>query len=326
MGWIYMVAVDMALEELKVYKPELTKQEDFDAFWEGSLKESKKYPLNSERVLYSYPIEEIKVFDIFYDGFKGGRINGWLILPEGADKNRKMPALVYYHGYTRNKGFVQDYLKWLVQGFAVLAVDVRGQGGATGDPALYGQGGVPGWMTRGILDKNRYYYRNVYLDCIRAIDFLSEQEEIDTDRIGIYGVSQGGGLSVAVAALDGRPKFTMPVYPYLCNFERAVEFSQEGPYGEISDYFRQFDPEMRTGREVFNTLSYFDGMNLAPRIKCPVFMGITLMDRICPPSTMFAAYNHMGGEKELRIYHYHGHEALPFHEEAMIQFVRKHFR
>lgn len=171
-----MLAVDMRLEELKGYKPKLTKRDDFDNFWQETLDESKQFPLNSDLKTYEYPIKEIKVFDAYYDGFKGSRINGWYILPNKTNKKQKIPALIYFHGYTRSKGYIQDYLKWVIQGYAVFAVNVRGQGGTTPDSSVYSQGGITGWMTNGILDKYEYYYRNVYMDCVRAVDFIFEDE------------------------------------------------------------------------------------------------------------------------------------------------------
>ncbi|MCX7923537.1 MAG: acetylxylan esterase [Clostridia bacterium] len=320
-----MPNVDIKLSELKKYKPDLTQKADFEAFWRETLEESSRQPLNSELIPHSYPVSQIKAFNIYYDGFRGSRINGWYLLPNGADKDHKVPIIIYYHGYTKNKGYIVDYLKWLIQGYAVLAVDVRGQGGKTADPAVYSRGGIAGWMTKGILDKYQYYYRNVFVDCVRAIDFACEREEIDTEKIGIYGFSQGGGITLAVAALDKRPKFAIPIEPYLCNFRRGGEVYQEGPYGEISDYFRILDPEMQTEEDVFDTLSYFDGMNMASRIKCPVLMAVGLVDKTCPPSTVFAAYNHLECEKQIKIYHHHDHEVPSYHEEVMIEFVKKQF-
>lgn len=319
-----MTIIDLSLEELKKYKPKLTLKDDFDAFWDETKKQSATQPINGELVAYDYPIEEVKAYNAYYDGFNGARINGWYILPKNASKDCKVPVIIHYHGYGGNKGYICDYLKWVIQGYAVLAVDTRGQGPATGDAAVYSRGAMRGWMTLGILDKNEYYYRNAYMDCVRAIDFVCDREEIDTDRIGIYGESQGGGLTIAVAALDSRPKFAMPIYPYLCHYKRAIEMYQAGPYSEIFDYFRMYDPEMKTQDQVYGTLSYFDGMNLGTRIKCPVLMAIGLVDTVCPPSTTFAVYNHMTCEKDLKLYPHHGHVPLPFHDEAMIAYARKY--
>jgi cephalosporin-C deacetylase len=321
-----MPLIDLSLEELKVYKPELTKENDFDSFWEETKKQSNRLPLNAEIVEYDYTIKEVSVYNAYYDGFSGNRLNGWYILPKNASKDCKVPVVIYYHGYGGNKGYIQDYMKWIIQGYAVLAMDIRGQDKFSSDTAAYSGGAMRGWMTLGVLDKYEYYYRNVYMDSVRAIDFVCQREEIDTKRIGIYGDSQGGGVTIAVAALDNRLKFAMPIYPYLCHFKRSLEMYQQGPYSEIFDYFRSYDPEMKTQDKVFETLSYFDGMNLGTRIKCPVLMAIGLRDVICPPSTSFAAYNYMTCEKELKIYPHHGHEKLPFHEEALIEFARKHMK
>jgi cephalosporin-C deacetylase len=297
---------------------------DFDRFWNETISESKSQPLEPEMGPFSYPVKAVKVYDIYFTGFKGSRINAWYIVPENANGNQKVPALIHYHGYTVSKHYVQDYLKWSIQGCAVLAISVRGQGGKSNDDAKYYSGGIAGWMTKGILDKNEYYYRNVYMDCIRAIDFVCSREEIDTNRIGVMGGSQGGGLSIAAAALDDRVKVSMPDIPYLCHFRRSVQLYQKGPYEEIYQYFRVFDPQHQTEDKVYETLSYFDGMNLATKIKCHLLVSVNLMDDVCPPSTVFAAYNHMDCSKEIRIYPDHRHETLPYHEEEKFSFLAKH--
>lgn len=314
---------DLNLEELKTYKPHLTKREDFDIFWENAIKDSRNCPLKPEMIPYKYPVEEVKVYDVYYNGADGARINGWYILPKNAHKNNKVPVLIQFHGYAYHKGYIYEQLKWAIQGYAVLSITVRGQGGLSTDTVKYSQGGMMGWMTLGIMDKNQYYYKNVYLDCIRAIDFVYQREEIDNSRIGVFGLSQGGGLTLAAAALDDRPRFAMPLFPYLCHFRRAVEMYGNGPYKELYDYFRIFDPEMKKEEQIFETLSYFDGMNLATKVKCPVLMGVGLRDDICPPSTIFAAYNHLDCEKQMKIYPYFGHEHMPFYTEEMIAFTRK---
>lgn len=315
--------VDLSLEELLEYKPPLTKQPDFDEFWERTLQESKAQPLNAEIKPYDYAISQVKVYDVTYDGFKMGRIGGWYIIPAWADEEHKVPALVHYHGYSGNRGYINEFMKWVIMGYAVFSIDVRGQGGCTPEgPIGYDAGGISGWMTKGINDKEQYYYCYVYMDCVRAVDFICSRPEIDTSRIGVFGGSQGGGLTIAVAGLDGRPVMAMADYPYLCHFRRALEMYQEGPYDEIYRYFRQFDPSFKTIDKIFETLSYFDGMNLGTRIKCPILVSVGLRDVVCPPSTIFAAYNHMNCPKQLRIYPNHGHEGMPFHEEERIAFAK----
>ena len=136
---------------------------------------------------------------------------------------------------------------------------------------------------------------------------------MDKHTLGTSGTSQGGGLSIATAALNPGVKMMMSAIPFLCHFDRAVDLSSGGPYPEILDYLREH-PERE--ERVYRTLSYFDAMNLAPMVKVPSLVSVGLLDTICPPSTVFATYNHLGSrEKELAIYPGVGHEDLGVHIE-----------
>jgi cephalosporin-C deacetylase len=200
---------------------------------------------------------------------------------------------------------------WALQGYAVLSVDVRGQSGESSDPAHYPGGHVAGWMTMGILDPAQYFYRGVYVDCLRALDFLADREEVNSARIGVMGGSQGGALTLAVAALSDQPALAMADEPYLCHFRRAVQIAERNPYLEISAYLKKY-PDQET--QVWRTLSYFDNLNLCDRISCPSLMSVGLDDRTCPPSTVFAVYNRLTCEaKHLRVYPYHDHENIEGH-------------
>jgi cephalosporin-C deacetylase len=202
-------------------------------------------------------------------------------------------------------------LMWALQGYVVLSVDVRGQSGESSDPAHYPGGHVTGWMTMGILDPAEYFYRGVYVDCLRALELLAGRTEVDRARIGVMGGSQGGALTLAVAALSDRPSLAMPDEPYLCHFRRAVEIAERNPYLEISAYLKKYPHHEK---QVWRTLSYFDNLNLCDRISCPLLMSVGLQDRTCPPSTIFAVHNHLTcGAKELRVYPYHDHEAIEPH-------------
>ena len=140
-------------------------------------------------------------------------------------------------------------------------------------------------------------------------------------RVGVTGGSQGGGLSLAVAALDKRPKVCMADIPYLCHYERAVDMAAVMPYLEISDYIKIY-PQRE--RQVFRTLSYFDNMNLAPRLTTNVLMSVGLQDDCCPPSTGFATFNHLATNKELKIYRYHKHEDIVPHWAVKFAWAQKY--
>jgi cephalosporin-C deacetylase len=317
---------DMSLEELKVYKPTLTKQEDFDRFWEETLKEAKAQPINAKVAHQSYPVEQVRVYDVFFDGFKNSKIYARYVLPRYANGENKVPAVVFFHGYNWNSYVISDVLKYSIMGYAVLIVDVRGQNVNSPDHNHYDNGGASGWMTNGVLNPYNYYYRYVYMDCVRAIEFIAGREEIDENRIAVHGGSQGGALSIAAGALSDKVKIVLTDVPFLCHFRRSVQLYQGSPYSEIYHYFKIHDSLHKTEEQLYNTLSYFDCMNLGKRIKADVLASVGLEDTVCPPSTVFAAFNHMNTYKEMRVYHEFGHGGFNQHEEEKVAFLKERFK
>ncbi|MGQ9556140.1 MAG: acetylxylan esterase [Anaerolineae bacterium] len=319
-----MLQVDLPLEELKRYRPAQSKQPDFASFWQRTLDEALTQPLNADfQQVEDYPVPEVEVFKVSFDGWRGGRCAAWYLRPCDIGADNSLPALVCYHGYSGNKGQAHEYLHWALQGYAVLALDVRGQSGESSDGNLYDTGHVSGWMTQGIMDPEQYYYRAVYMDCVRAAELVASQPEVDACHMGATGASQGGGLTLAAAALSGRFALAMPDVPYLCHYRRSLDMAQQGPYLELATYFKCY-PERE--ERAFRTLSYFDNLNLADRIRCPVLMCVGLQDLICPPSTIYAVYNHITSDKEMAIYPYHGHEVPAQHITERIRWANRYLR
>ena len=322
-----MPIFDYPLERLRGYRPPLTHEPDFRDFWADTLARVGNIPLAPELTPVDYPVDGLRIYHATYAGWDGARINGWYLVPDSAEP---LPSLVVYHGYSGSRGTIYDLLPWASQGYAVLAVDVRGQNGDTADPTDYPSGHFQGWMTLGILDPARYFYRGAFVDCVRALDFVAGRPEVDADRIGITGISQGGGLTLAVAGLDRRPKVAMSDVPFLCHYNRAVDVTDQRPYSELIEFCRS-----HPGAEgqVFRTLSYFDAMNLAPDIACPTLVSVGLLDMVCPPSTVFAAYNHLGsatptGEatKEIKVYPFGVHAVYPDQWEDKLRWARRYLK
>jgi cephalosporin-C deacetylase len=190
-------------------------------------------------------------------------------------------------------------------------MDTRGQGSSwlSGDtPDLYADGGnahFPGNMTNGILDPKHYYYRRVFTDAVRAIEAARGHPAVDATRIAVTGGSQGGGITLAAAGLVPDVVAAMPDVPFLCHYRRATELVDSYPYQEIAEYCHIHRDKVD---RVFQTLSYFDGVNFATRAKAKTLFSVGLMDQVCPPSTVYAAYNYWAGEKEIKVYPYNGHE------------------
>jgi len=152
------------------------------------------------------------------------------------------------------------------------------------------------------------------------VDLLASQPAlVDPERIAVSGGSQGGGLSLAVAALHPAVRAAAPAVPFLCDFPRGITFTDEQPYVEIAKYLaaRRDDVEA-----VLRTLSYVDGVVFASRATAPALFSVGLMDPICPPSTVYAAYNAYAGPKQIRVYPFNGHEGGgPAHDVEVLDFL-----
>lgn len=295
--------LDMKKKELLKYKPTLTRENDFDEFWQKTIEVTNKVPLNHQKRKIDYPSSHVKVYSISYNGFDDTRIHGWFIVP-GFFKRDEYPCLVHYHGYTGNKGMPSDYMQWIMMGVAVLAVDCRDQSGETGNKANYTGGYTQSVACKGILDKDEYYFRAVYMDCKKAIDFACQQPEVNQERIIIEGGSQGGALGMAVSALDDRPYLAMVDVPSNSNLEERVK-GEHGAFAAVTDYLKKYPDRME---QVFKTLSYFDTMNMADKISCKVLASVGLKDNVCPAKYYFATYNRIKAKKEINIYPFNGHE------------------
>lgn len=311
---------DWPLEKLEQYRPPLTAQEDFGRFWNRTLQEALRAPLDAELQPVDYPTRGVEVFRVRLLGFQDATLRGWFVRGAGG---MRQPGLVLLHGYNWNyEGNIHAVVNWALHGYTVLALSVRGQQGS-GESVRSPHGHVAGWMTSGILNPGAYYYRGVYADLVRQLTWFQDRPEVDSSRIGVAGGSQGGGLALAAVALSSIPKVAVAEYPYLVHFRRAVDIAPAGPYGEITEFLRQNgDPEIEA--QVFRTLSYVDVMNLAPRVSVPTLVSVGLIDQVTPPSTIFAAYHHLGSTvKDLKVYRYFGHEFIPrFHTEKLAWLMR----
>jgi cephalosporin-C deacetylase len=312
---------DLPLDELRRYQPELPVPDDLEQFWKQTLIEARGYDLAATFTPVDNGLAVIETLDVSYAGYGGSKVRGWLHLPVGRD--RPLPAVVEYVGYGGGRGLAHERTLWAAAGYAHFVMDTRGQGSAwnTGDtPDEDGAGPAhPGFMTRGVLDPGTYYYRRVFIDAVRAVEAARSHPAVDAGRVSVTGGSQGGGISLAVAGLVDDLFAVLPDVPFLSDFPRATSIVDTLPYGEIVQYLKVHRDHVD---QVFRTLSYFDVAVLGRRASAPALFSVGLMDVICPPSTVFAAYNHYAGAKDIKVYPYNDHEGgQAFHDVAKLRWL-----
>ncbi|MCP2032014.1 cephalosporin-C deacetylase [Okibacterium sp. HSC-33S16] len=303
-----MMYVDMPESELPDYRSSQVDPTDFDDFWDATLSTARAEASAVRIEPVDSGLTTIDVFDVTFSGWGGQPVEAWLRMPKGA--TAALPAIVEFVGYGGGRGHFLDNLLFASSGFAHFQMDTRGQGSSwsMGDTAdADGSGGpqYPGVMTRGIESRETYYYRRLFTDAVRAVETVRELPQVDESRVSVFGISQGGGIALAVAGLVPGLAAVAPCVPFLCDFPRATVMTDSYPYKEIRDFLAVHRHKVGTVAEV---LPYFDGVNFAKRATAPALFSASLMDATCPPSTIHGAYNVYGGERSMSLWQFNGHE------------------
>ncbi|MEV1109298.1 acetylxylan esterase [Micromonospora sp. NPDC049751] len=319
-----MAQFDMPEDRLRSYRPAIAEPEDFDSFWTATLQDARAHSLDLTATPVDNGLALIDTLDVTFAGYDGNPVKAWLHLP--VTRTGALPVVVEYVGYGGGRGLPHERPLWAMAGYAHFIMDTRGQGakgprGDTPDPDPVGDPAIAGFTTRGIASPETYYYRRVFTDGVRAIDAVRELPEVDPSRVAVAGTSQGGGIATAVAGLVSGLVAAMPDVPFLADFPRALTITDASPYAEITGYLKV----RRDQRDqVMRTLSYFDTVNHAKRASASALYSVGLMDAACPPSTVYASYNHYAGPKEIRVYPFNGHEGgQAFHEVEKLRFAAK---
>lgn len=282
-----------------------TKKADFEEFWKTQVEALRKIPLQYTREKLDLPYEKTFLsYKIAYNTHDDTVVEAFFSCPRDC-KDKKLPCVVLYHG---GNGFKDIYADIVATGVCCFAIDVRSQGGTTIDRGEYHSGDrTGGLMTRGVLDKNEYYMKNIYLDAVRALDVVAQLIEVDPERIVTYGASQGGALSIVASALSSRSKKCYTVVTSYCCLQKRVEGRSEKQSGifEPTHRFLRYNPCYTD--KVMDTLSYFDINNLVSLLKVPTSFCLGLMDEICLPEYVYSAYAHANCEKEMHMYPFAPH-------------------
>lgn len=283
-------------EDLERFVSSVTRPRDFAAFWERVLAELAEVPLAPN--VSPSPLRsnrEVHVSQGTYRSLGGLEISAWYSVP--AEGKGPFPAIIQFPGY---KGEPRLIREWGRRGVIALSVAVRGK---LHSDAVFNPG-YPGLLTHGIESPDTYSYKGVISDCVRGIDFLLSRPEVDADRIFACGSSQGGGLTLVTTSLRREIKGAVAGYPFLCSFPDAMRMLRSYPYDELNCYAAAQPDRVFL---MLDTLRYFDAVNFAGWIQCPMAVGIAMEDEICPPETSYAAYRGIAGPKELWLFPNSGH-------------------
>lgn len=289
-------------------RPVVTMPEDFQNFWNEAKKELAAIPIDAQLTLVpEYCTPEINVYHLSLQNvalvpWRGNsRFYGMLSVPKAPGK---YPAILGLPGAGVRPYYRDDRA---AEGIIVLKVGIHGIP-VNLPPVLYedlGRGALAGYQINKLDDLNEYYYRRVYLGCVRAIDFIYSMPEFDGENLAVTGGSQGGALSIVTAGLDDRVDYLAAFYPALCDVTGYLE----GRAGGWPHMFKNVDLENKPNW--VKVAPYYDVVNFAKQLKAPGWYSWGYNDNVCPPTSMYAAYNSISSPKELHVFQETAHWTFP---------------
>ena len=276
-----------------------TKREDFEEFWRKAVADMRAVPLSYTREKIETPYSKIfTTYKIWYNTHDDTKVAAFFSYPNNA--TGKLPCVAHFHGGSLQKELC---LNVLATGVCCFSIDVRSQGGETVDKANYSTDFNGGLMTKGVLDKNEFYMKNIYLDAVRAIDVIADLPEVDPARIVTLGGSQGGALSITASALSGKSSRCFTNETIYCCIHRRVEIGSR-IFAPTKEYLKNYP---HNADAVMETVSYFDVNNMASLLKVPSHFCIGLADDVCLPHFVYSAYTHAECEKTLMFVPFNPH-------------------
>jgi cephalosporin-C deacetylase-like acetyl esterase len=292
--------------------PSINQPAGFDAYCQQAKAELAKVPIDARMTLLPERCtENVNVYQVNLQNFRvGTRLFGILCIPK---KEGKYPAILKVPG-AGVRPYAGDILT-AEKGFITLEIGIHGVP-VTMDPTVYANlaaGPLFGYWNMNLDDKDRYYYKRVYLGCVRANDFLVSLPQYDGSNLGVTGGSQGGALSITTAALDKRVKFLAAFYPALADVTGYLQ----GRAGGWPHLFEKANLAFNNTKQKIETAGFYDVVNFARRLTIPGMYSWGFNDETCPPTSMYAAYNSITAPKDLFLVPETGHWTYPEQQEKL---------
>ncbi|TDQ16236.1 cephalosporin-C deacetylase-like acetyl esterase [Algoriphagus boseongensis] len=291
--------------EAEKIQPTVAMPADFEAFWNAGKEELAKIPMDPKMIhILERSTETVDVYHVNFQNVKNSRIYGVLTVPKGAGK---FPAILQVPG-AGIRPYTGDLAK-AARGAIVLQIGIHGIP-IDMAPEVYSNlasGALNGYWNFNVQDKDIYYYKRVYLGCIRAVDFLVSLPQYDGENLAVQGGSQGGALSIITAALDSRIKYLVSYYPALSDMTGYLN----GRAGGWPHIFSPANQQYYATPKGIETISYYDVVNFARILKTPGFYSWGYNDDTCPPTSFYSAYNQIKAPKEVFVIPETGHWTYP---------------
>jgi cephalosporin-C deacetylase len=293
-------------------QPTVDNPADFTDFWTHAKNELAKIPLDARvTLLPERCTEKVNVYHVNLQNFPGtSRLYGILCVPVKAGK---YPALLTVPG-----AGVRPYdgnIEMAEKGMITFDIGIHGIP-VTMDVAIYnnlGDGALRGYPNFNLDDRDHFYYKRVYMGCVRANDFIFSLPQFDGTNLAVTGGSQGGALSIITTALDPRVKWLAAFYPALCDVTGYLK----GRAGGWPHYFSKNNLAFNNKKDKIKTCGYYDVVNFARMVKVPGMYSWGFNDDVCPPTSMYAAYNVIPGIKSLYPVPETGHWTFPEQTEKL---------
>ena len=286
-------------------KPTTTLPDDFQQFWENAKQELAKVPMKPVMTLIPERCtDKVDVYHVSINNIKG-KIYGILCKPK---KEGRYPAILHVPG-----AGVRPYygdVSGAENGFVTFQIGIHGIP-VTLAPVVYDDlraGALNGYQSSNLDDKDNYYYKRVYLGCVRAVDFIESLDCFNGKNIGVTGGSQGGALSIVTAGLDDRIEYLAAFYPALSDLTGYL-------HGRAGGWPHLFRDSFTNKAEKVETSKYYDVVNFARFVKVPGWYSWGYNDNVCPPTSTFSAYNVITATKELHIFQETQHWTFPEQQE-----------
>lgn len=305
-------------------KPSLPVPQDFDAFWTAQKAELAKVPMKSTLTPAQSPAKTVEAFDVQIDCAGGKPVSGYFGRLKDA-KPKSLPAILHVHGAgVRSANLGATY--WAANEGGMLSMDINAHGIPNGKPKEFydalAAGELKDYRNEGNQDREKCYFKGMFLRMIRALDFLTAQPEWDGKTLIVYGSSQGGFQALAAAGLDERVSFICSGVPAGCDHTGSAANRIAGWPKIVPN-----DAEGKPDTTAMEVSRYFDCVNFATRAKCRgAAVTVGFIDTTCPPTSVYAAYNALTIPKAMHADVLAGHTNTPAASKFMQEAAYKHIR